>query len=82
MRRYQLSPDVSEVDAAGLTREAARTVGVRLVVGVSVALECRLHPALHTVTCEWSSGSHMLLLILMFWTAATPTSICWNRSLG
>ena len=44
-------PDVSEFDAAGLTREAARTVGVPRVAESPVALECRLHTALPIGDC-------------------------------
>jgi flavin reductase (DIM6/NTAB) family NADH-FMN oxidoreductase RutF len=44
-------PDVSEFDAAGLTREAARTVGVPRVAESPVALECRLHAAMPIGDC-------------------------------
>ncbi|GAA3669831.1 flavin reductase family protein [Arthrobacter ginkgonis] len=44
-------PDVSEFDAAGLTREAARSVGVPRVAESPVALECRLHTALPIGDC-------------------------------
>jgi flavin reductase (DIM6/NTAB) family NADH-FMN oxidoreductase RutF len=44
-------PDVSEFDAAGLTREAGRTVGVPRVAESPVALECRLHSTLPIGDC-------------------------------
>lgn len=43
--------DVSEFDAAGLTREAGRTVGVPRVVESPAALECRLHTVLPIGDC-------------------------------
>jgi flavin reductase (DIM6/NTAB) family NADH-FMN oxidoreductase RutF len=44
-------PDVSEFDAAGLTREAGLTVGVPRVAESPVALECRLHSTLEMGDC-------------------------------
>lgn len=44
-------PDVSEFDAAGLTREAGRSVGVPRVAESPVALECRLHSTLPLGDC-------------------------------
>ncbi|MFC9352625.1 flavin reductase family protein [Arthrobacter sp. NPDC057013] len=50
-------PDVSEFDAAGVRREAGRTVGVPRVGESPVALECRLDSTL-PVGDFWSSGGH------------------------
>lgn len=44
-------PDVSEFDAAGLTREQGLTVGVPRVAESPVALECRLHSTLEMGDC-------------------------------
>lgn len=44
-------PEVSEFDAAGLTREASVTVGVPRVAQSPVALECRLHSTLAMGDC-------------------------------
>lgn len=44
-------PDVSEFDAAGLTREAGLTVQVPRVAESPVALECRLHSTLEMGDC-------------------------------
>lgn len=44
-------PDVSEFDAAGLTREQSLTVGVPRVAESPVALECRLHSTLEMGDC-------------------------------
>jgi flavin reductase (DIM6/NTAB) family NADH-FMN oxidoreductase RutF len=44
-------PDVSEFDAAGLTREESSTVGVPRVGESPVALECRLHDTLPIGDC-------------------------------
>lgn len=44
-------PDVSEFDAAGLTREPALTVSVPRVAESPVALECRLHSTLEMGDC-------------------------------
>lgn len=44
-------PDVSEFDAAGLTREQCLTVGVPRVAESPVALECRLHSTLEMGDC-------------------------------
>ena len=43
--------DVSEFDAAGLTREAGRTVGVPRVGESPAALECRMHTVLPIGDC-------------------------------
>ncbi|MCU1532269.1 MAG: flavin reductase [Arthrobacter sp.] len=45
------SPDVSEFDAAGLTREESRTVAVPRVAESPVALECKLHSTLAMGDC-------------------------------
>ncbi|KIS29095.1 flavin reductase [Arthrobacter sp. SPG23] len=44
-------PEVSEFDAAGLTREQGLTVGVPRVAESPVALECRLHSTLVMGDC-------------------------------
>ncbi|CAN7185384.1 flavin reductase family protein [Arthrobacter sp. LjRoot14] len=44
-------PDVSEFDAAGLTREQSLTVDVPRVAESPVALECRLHSTLEMGDC-------------------------------
>ncbi|MDQ0754471.1 flavin reductase family protein [Arthrobacter sp. B3I4] len=44
-------PEVSEFDAAGLTREASVTVSVPRVAESPVALECRLHSTLAMGDC-------------------------------
>jgi flavin reductase (DIM6/NTAB) family NADH-FMN oxidoreductase RutF len=44
-------PDVSEFDAAGLTREQSLTVGVPRVAESPVALECQLHSTLEIGDC-------------------------------
>jgi flavin reductase (DIM6/NTAB) family NADH-FMN oxidoreductase RutF len=44
-------PDVSEFDAAGLTREPGLTVSVPRVAESPVALECRLHSTLEMGDC-------------------------------
>ncbi len=44
-------PEVSEFDAASLTREAGLTVGVPRVAESPVALECRLHSTLAMGDC-------------------------------
>jgi flavin reductase (DIM6/NTAB) family NADH-FMN oxidoreductase RutF len=44
-------PEISEFDAAGLTREASLTVSVPRVAQSPVALECRLHSTLAMGDC-------------------------------
>lgn len=44
-------PEVSEFDAAGLTREAGRTVQVPRVAESPVGLECKLHSTLEMGDC-------------------------------
>ena len=50
------SPDVSEFDRAGLTREPSRTVRAKRVLESPTALECRLHQTIPMGDCTLVFG--------------------------